>query len=399
MKKTWSKYLKILSAVFLLEAALTGPAIGKDIKIGVILPLTGKLAEFGNIEQKSFLMALNEINATGGLDGKTIDLIFKDTEGEPRKGRLAMEKLISRDRVLAVCGGVSSSVAFEAAAVAQDLKVPFLVNTASADKITEMGWNYIFRLNPPASEYFNALVSFLAKATRVKTATIVYQSTPGRFGLRTFTKLCKKLRIKTIIRLSFDPGTTDFTPLLTKIKAKNPDFVYIVSCKNDICLIMQQAKEVDITARLFVWRKIGPSPAEFKTTTGEEDMGYIYSPALWAPSVPYPAARHYHEKFLSEYGSPPGHHGAQAYSAMYVIRDALKRAESLTCEGIRNALSETDMMTVFGPVKFVSYGKKTQQNEIPSLLIQWLNNRPVVVWPVGVAMDRYVYPVPGWDNR
>ncbi|MEA2038280.1 MAG: ABC transporter substrate-binding protein [Thermodesulfobacteriota bacterium] len=398
MKKTWSKYLKILSAVFLLEAALTGPAIGKDIKIGVILPLTGKLAEFGDIEQKSFLMALNEINATGGLDGKTIDLIFEDTEGEPMKGRLAMEKLISRDKVLAVCGGVSSSVAFEAAAVAQDLKVPFLVNTASADNITKMGWNYIFRLNPPASEYFNALVSFLAKVTRVKTATIVYQSTPGRFGLRTFTKLCKNLRIKTIIRQSFDPGTTDFTPLLTKIKAKNPDLVYIVSCKKDICLIMQQDKELDITSRLVVWRKISPSLAELQTTSGE-DMEYVYSPALWAPSVPYPAARHYHEKFLAEYGSPPRYHGAQAYSAMYVILDALKRAKSLTCEDIRNALSETDMMTVFGPVKFVSYGKKTQQNEIPSLLIQWLNNRPVVVWPVGVAMHRYVYPVPGWDNR
>lgn len=398
MKKTWGKYLKILSAVFLLEAALTGPAIGKDIKIGVILPLTGKLAEFGDIEQKSFLMALNEINATGGLDGKTIDLIFEDTEGEPMKGRLAMEKLFSRDRVLAVCGGVSSSVAFEAAAVAQDLKVPFLVNTASADKITEMGWNYIFRLNPPASEYFNALVSFLEKVTRVNTAAIVYQSTPGRFGLRTFTKLCKKLHIKTIIRQSFDPGTTDFTPLLTRIKAKNLDLVYIVSCKKDICLIMQQAKELDITARLFVWRKTGPCLAEFPTTP-EEDMEYVYSPALWDPSVPYPAARHYHEKFLAEYGSPPGYHGAQAYSAMYVILDALKRAESLTCKDIRNALGETDMMTVFGPVKFVSYSKKTQQNEIPSLLIQWLNNRPVVVWPVGVAMHQYVYPIPGWDNR
>ena len=398
MKKLWSKYLKIFLYVFLLEAALTGNATGEEIKIGVILPLTGKLEEFGNIEQKSFLMALNEINASGGLDGKTIDLIFEDTEGKLEKGRLAMKKLFSRDRVLAVCGGVSSSVAFKAAAVAQDLKVPFLVNTASADKITEMGWDYIFRLNPPASEYINALVSFLTKVTSVKTATIVYQRTPGRFGLRTFAKLCKKLHIKTIIRQSFAPGTTDFTPLLTKIKGKKSDLVYIVSCKKDISLIMQQAKELDITSRLFVWRKIGPSLDEFQTTA-EEDMEYVYSPALWAPTVPYPAALQYHEKFLSEYGLPPGYHGAQAYSALYVIRDALKRAKSLTCEDIRNALSETDMMTVFGPVKFVSYGKKTQQNEILSLLIQRLNNRPLVVWPVGVAMHQYVYPVPGWENR
>lgn len=130
-----------------------GPAFADRIKVGVVLPLTGKLAKFGEIEKKSFLMALEEINAAGGVNGKRIHLIIADTIGKPDVGRSAIEKLISRDKVIVVGGGYSSSMTWATIAVAQQRKIPFLVNTGSADRITEQGWKYIFRLNPPVSEY------------------------------------------------------------------------------------------------------------------------------------------------------------------------------------------------------------------------------------------------------
>jgi branched-chain amino acid transport system substrate-binding protein len=83
---------------------------------------------------------------------------------------------------------------------------------------------------------------------------------------------------------------------------------------------------------------------------------------------------------------------------MYVVYDALKRAECLTPVCVRNALSETDGMTVFGPVKFISYGKKTQQNSIPSFLVQWINGKFETVWPKELATFKYVYPMPGWSE-
>ena len=84
---------------------------------------------------------------------------------------------------------------------------------------------------------------------------------------------------------------------------------------------------------------------------------------------------------------------------MYVIADALKRAKSMTPGAVRDALAKTDMMTAFGPVKFVSYGKKTNQNSLPTFLVQWLNGKLETVWPKDVATAKYVYPAPKWNER
>jgi len=162
--KNVAKVVSIFSVLVFLGAVFGGAALAADsIKVGIVLPLTGKLAKFGEIENKSFLMALDEINAAGGVNGKKIDLIIEDTTGKPDVGRSAIEKLISRDKVIVVGGGYSSSVTWATIAVAQQRKMPFLVNTGSADRITEQGWNYIFRLNPPVSEYPKAFGSFLEK--------------------------------------------------------------------------------------------------------------------------------------------------------------------------------------------------------------------------------------------
>lgn len=384
--KKMLKLLCIFLALFFMGTATVGPALAENIKVGVILPLTGKLARFGEIEQGSFLMATEEINSAGGVNGNRIDLVIEDTTGRPDVGRLAIEKLILQDKVVVVGGGWSSSVTWAAATVAQQRKIPFLVNTASADKITEQGWKYIFRINPPVSEHPRALASFLRKVARVKTASILHENTYlGEFGAKKFIKLCEELRIEVVMNEGYEVGAAELDPLLMEIKAKDPDLVYMNSSPMDASLFMQQAKMFNLNPKLYVGNAAG--------FTGEA-AEYVYSHTLWTPSVPYPGARDYFDRFVAKYSRPPGYHGAQAYAAMTVIADALKRAESLTPMGVRDALSETEMMTVLGPVKFISYGKKTQQNSLPTYLVQWINGKLEVVWPKEVATARYVYPVP-----
>ena len=109
----------VFASLMFLGFTMAGPAIAEKIKIGIVLPLTGKLAKFGEIENKSFLMAVDEINAAGGVNGKKIDVIIEDTMGKPDVGRSAIEKLISRDKVIVVGGGYSSSVTWATIAVAQ----------------------------------------------------------------------------------------------------------------------------------------------------------------------------------------------------------------------------------------------------------------------------------------
>jgi len=398
--KRMAKVICVFSALIFLGFTMAGPALAEKIKVGVVLPLTGKLAKFGEIENKSFLMAVNEINAAGGVNGKQIDLIIEDTMGKPDVGRSAIEKLISRDNVIVVGGGYSSSVTWATIAVAQQRKVPFLVNTGSADRITEQGWKYIFRLNPPVSEYPKAFASFLEEvATNVKTVAILHENSLfGQLGSKKFVKKCKKMGLKVLMKEGYEAGAIDFKPLLVKVKAKNPDLVYMISYIMDASLLMRQSKELNFNPKLFVGGAAGFTLPEFKKNAGPAS-DYVFSATLWTPSVPYPGAKAYYDKFVAKYNAPTEYHGAEAYAGMYVIADALKRAKTLTTEGVRDALAATDMMTAFGPVKFISYGKKTQQNSLPTFLVQWINGKLETVWPKDVSTHKYVYPVPNWNQR
>lgn len=388
----------VLAACFF--AAYAGPApAGEPLKVGVVLPLTGKLAKFGEIEQKSFLMAAEEINAAGGINGRPIQLIIEDTTGKPDVGRSAIEKLISKDQVLVVGGGYSSSVTWASVAVAQQRKVPFLVNTGSADNITEQGWDYIFRLNPPVSEYPQALHSFLKEKAEIKSVVILHENTLfGQSGSKEFMEQCKAFGLEVLMKEGYEAGAVDFKPLLVKVKSKDPDMIYMISYVMDAALLMRQAKELNLNPRLFVGGGAGFTLPEFQTNAGEASE-FVFSATLWTSSVPYPGAREYYDKFFAKYGTPTEYHGAEAYAAMYVIADALKRAPAFTPEGMRAALAETDMMTVFGPVKFISYGKMTQQNKLPTFLVQWIEGRLETVWPKDVATAEPVYPFPRWDKR
>ena len=98
------------------------------------------------------------------------------------------------------------------------------------------------------------------------------------------------------------------------------------------------------------------------------------------------------------YGRATEYHGAEAYGCIYVVADSLKRAKELTPAAIREAMAATDLMTAFGPVKFVSYGKKKQQNALPTYLVQWQKGILETVWPKNVATKPYVYPVPEWSR-
>ena len=131
-------------------------------------------------KRNSFLMALEEVNKAGGINGRPIELLIEDDTGKPDVGRSAVEKLISQDKVIFLSGGYSSQVTYAICQMAQQRKIPFLVTTGSADDITEKGWNYVFRINPAASEYAKALFDFLKEVVKPKTVAILYENSSLR---------------------------------------------------------------------------------------------------------------------------------------------------------------------------------------------------------------------------
>jgi len=389
---------KFLSFVLIACVAMAIPALAEEtIKVGIILPLTGDKAKFGEIEKRSFELALEEINKAGGINGKKLEFLFEDDTGRPDVARSAAEKLITKDKVVMLGGGYGSSETFAIAGVAQQNRIPFLVNTGSDNKITEQGWEYVFRLNQPVSEYPKALASFLTEVVKPKTAAILYENTNfGTSGSKKFAELCTELGIQVIMNEGYEHGGVDFKPLLIKVKEKNPDLVYMISYVMDAALLMKQSMELRLKPKLFVGGGAGFTLPEFQKNAGKA-AEMVFSATLWYQTLKYPGAQEYYNKYVERYKSETEYHGAQAYAAAYVIADALKRAKSLKPDDVRQALAETDLMTAYGPVKFISYGKMTNQNKLPTYLVQWIDGKLELVWPKEIATKPYIYPI-DWDK-
>jgi len=400
MKKRVGKAFIVAAAVLSLVVAASAGFAAEPIKVGVLLPLTGAQAKFGEIEKRSYEMAVEEINSKGGVRGSKIQLYFEDDTGKPDVGRSGVEKLISRDKVPVITGGYSSSVTAAATPVAQQFKVPFVISTGSADDITEKGYDYIFRVNPPASEYPNAVNSFLKEVAKdVKTVALLYENSSfGQSSSKSFEKDAAAAGLKIIVKEGYQAGAIDFKPVLTKVKAANPDMIYMVSYVMDASLLMRQSKELRINPKMFVGGGAGFTLPEFAKSAGDASEG-VFSATLWVETLPFPGAKEYFNKFKKKFGSETEYHGAEAYAAMQVVADALKRAKTFTPKDIRTALAATNVKTVFGPVKFVSYGKKTQQNKLDTYMVQWQKGELEAVWPKSVSTKKYIYPTPHWDKR
>jgi branched-chain amino acid transport system substrate-binding protein len=364
---------------------------GAPIKVGVVLPLTGALEKFGEIEKNSFLMGVEEINAGGGVNGRPVELLIVDDKSKIEIGRSAAEKLILQDKVIVLTGGYSSDVTFAMAAVAQYRKAPFLITTGAADEITELGADYVFRLSQPVSEYARPLTEFLQQVVKPKSVAIVYEkSLFGRSGSREFADQAFELEWKILMNEGYEPGTADFKALLNKAKSAKPDVVYMISYVTEAARLVVQSKELGFQPKVFAGAAAGFTLPEFRKLAGDASEN-VYSVTLWTPNVPYPGAREYYSNYMKKFGSETEYHGAEAYASIYVVADALKRAKELTPKGVRDALAKTNMMTAFGPVRFTSYDKKTQQNSLPTYLVQWQKGILETVWPPFVATKAYIY--------
>ncbi len=196
----------------------------------------------------------------------------------------------------------------------------------------------------------------------------------------------------------YQAGAIDFKPILQKVKSLRPEILYMVSYLMDASLLMRQSKELDLNPQAFVGGAAGFTLPEFLQNAAEASE-YVMSGTLWTPQVKYPGAKEFFEKFKARFGKEPDYHGAEAYAAVQVLADTLKRAKAWTPEELRTALADTDMMTPFGPVKFISWGQFTNQNKLDTLLLQVMKRKFETVWPKEVASASFVFPVPRWRDR
>jgi branched-chain amino acid transport system substrate-binding protein len=393
---------RILAAVFCvcLLGFFVYPVFAQDVlKFGIPLPLTGTNAKFGEIEKKSYEIALEEINAKGGIKGKKVVLEFEDSQGKPEVSRSIVERLIDVRKQPVIFGEYSSSSSKAVAAVAEERKVPYMVVTGATDDITQQNYKYVFRMNPTNAYYATGLLSFFKEVVKPQSIAILYESSDfGTSGAEDMVKQAQKVGIKVLVKEQYEKGAVDFKPILSKVKAAKPDVIYMVSYVMDAALLMRQIKELRIDANLYAGGAAGFAIPEF-IQNAKEASELAVTATLWSPQVAYPGAKEYAEKYKKLYKDYPSYHGAEAYAALYVIKDVLERAKTWKPDDIRAAFKATNMMTAFGPVRFEDKEGYTNQNFMDTLVMQVINGKHETIWPAKYANAKYVYPIPKWRDR
>ncbi len=393
------KKLPFIFIIAFLAIIFTTRLFAQDLKFSIPLPLTGPQAKFGEIEKKSYEIAMEEINAAGGIKGKKVVFEFEDSQGKPEISRAVAEKIIDVKKQPVIFGEYSSSCSKAIAAVAEERKIPYMVVTGATDDITQQNYKYVFRMNPTNAYYASGLLSFFKEVVKPTSIAVLYESSDfGTSGAEDMVKQAEKFPMKVLVKEKYEKGAVDFKPILSKVKAERPDVIYMVSYVMDAALLMKQIKELRIDAKLFAGGAAGFAIPEF-IESAKDASEYVVSATLWSPQVAYPGAKEFAEKYKKLYKDYPSYHGAEAYSALYIIKDVLTRAKSMAPDDIRQAMKATNMVTAFGPIKFDDKEGYTNQNFMDTLVMQVINGQHETIWPLKYASKKYNFPIPRWRDR
>ena len=404
MHKKWLILLMVISLVLVMFSFGSFAGAEEPIKIGFIAPLTGSLAYNGGDMKKGAEIAVEEINAKGGIGGRKIQLVYGDTEAKPSEGVSVVKKLITRDKVLMVTGGYCSSVNIATSEVCERSKVPFVVAVAISPTIIERGFEYIVRSCPDSPQWTTCMANWVLKSLKPERIGMFLENTDyGRDGGKIFSSTIGPEKVLTTEY--FNIGDTDFTTQLSKLKDLNLPVVYIVGSTTAIALIFKQCHELDFTTQ---WVDMGGAfTAAFYKMAGRDGLYYVgngIEPSLAAKGT---IAAKFHEKYIKKYNEKSGIFSAQGYDAILVALEAIKRVFPLTGdlkkdrEKIKNVLKEVSVDGVQGPIKF---NEKGQQYTIPLNIIQIQpmgsegKPAPAIISPVEIAGSKYMPPLP-WKER
>ena len=386
------------AAVAGLVAAGSVMAAG-TLEVSIPLPITGSNAKFGEIMKKSYDIAAEEINAAGGIKGQQVVLTFEDSQGKPEVSRSIVEKLIDVKKQPMIIGEYTSACAKAVAAVAEERKTPYLVVASAADDITQKNYKYVYRMNPTNAYYAIGLLSFLKEVVKPTSVAILYESSDfGTSGADDMEKQAKKMGWEVLMKEKYEKGAVDFKPILSQVKAKKPDMIYMVSYVMDASLLMKQIKELRIEAKLYAGGAAGFDIPDF-VENAKDAAEYVVTATLWSPQVSYKGAKEFAEKYKAKHGDYPSYHGAAAYSSLFIFKATVEKSKDMSRDALRDALKTVEMETAYGPVKFEDRDGYQNQNFMETLVRQVIKQKHETIWPKKAASAAYIYPIPSWRDR
>lgn len=375
------------------------------IKVGALYPLTGPDAGWaGDPYIKSHQLAIDEINAAGGIkcmNGARLELVPADTKGAAEAGNSEMERLITKEGVVAVFGSALSGTTLPASEIAEKYQVPYIVPNALDGTITDRGLKFVFQTVSTLQQW-GADDAKWVKEHGAKTAVITVPNfTFGKEVEDTWTKGAKDQGLDLLASTTYDGNAQDFTDTILKVKQLDPDVWFLLG-NNQAPLLIKQAKEQGYYPKMgIVTLGSGFATSFFLNEAGVPQAEGIIVTADFAPKSSLNVDPAFMKAFKDYTGQELGGTYNTTYASTWLLADALEKS----CSTDPKKLADTFRTTTFkdGKWKFqwpqVSFDEKGRLKEAASVIAQWQNGEQVAIWPDNFAAGKPIWPVPSWDNR
>ncbi len=388
--KTWKKFAVLTMIGALVTASLTGCG-GSDsesdtIKVGSIHPLTGSYAYEGQQVVNAQQLAIDEINAAGGiasLGGKKLELVVGDSQGNADTGASETERLIS-EGVTAVTGTFQSGVTLTCMQKAEQNQIPFVVTVSANVGLMENGFEYAYRIQPNASTFVEDFLQYMGeiRTDDLKTAVLIHEdSLTGTDTGDLVVEGFEQTGLELLDRITYSASTTTLSTEVTKIAELKPDVLITNGYYADTSLLVKELNERGITFKLVCGvANGGISDPKFIEDFGDTvenfmDLNYRFNPNNEKTSELLAS-------YKEQYGEEMSVHAVWGYESIYVLADALERAASTDPEAVKTALDETEIsdhvLAQNGPITFDEKGENVNA---AGVFLQIQNGKHVVVYP------------------
>ena len=397
--------------IFLLVLSIIGsqvgctsskPAAPATIKIGAVVPLTGRYAAGGTQVKAGYEFAVEDINKAGGVYvkeyGKSIPLELKmlDDESDPAKTVSRLETLNS-DKVVAYLGGFGSDLHAAGAAIADKNKVPYLGVAFALWNIHQKGYKYLFSPFPKSPDLARAtleLANSLPKDQRPTKFAIFEEETDWGVEMSNeWKKNAAGFGFPIAVDEKYSPGAKDFSSMILKAKNAGVDAVLALPNPPDGMAITKQMRELGFNPKYVAFMRAPDAPV-WAQNLGKDGDYVVLGPG-WHYGVNYPGVKELNAEHQAKFGRPADVIVGPAYACVQILAEAIKNAGTLDREAVRNAIAAINTNTVEGPVSFRPDGTGVVQ----TVLAQWQNGKQELIWPKDMATKPFAYPAKPWNER
>jgi len=373
----------------------------QTIKIGAVVPLTGRYAALGGQVKTGYEIAVQQINAAGGVTvgGKKlqIELTMLDDESDPTKTVARLETLASQG-VVAYLGGAGSDLHAAASSIGDKNKIPYLGIGFALHSIHKQGLRYLFSPFPKSPDlttetfvFFDALIPAAQRPRKV--ALFLERTDWGKEMGGLWEIAAKKHGYQVVSSGEYAPGSKDFSDLILKAKSAGAETVLALPSPPDGMTIVKQMKELDLNAKVDMFIRAADPPVWSQNLSKDGD--YVLLSPGWHFAAKYPKVAELNEAHQKLFNRPSDPLVGPSYACLQILADALTRAKTLDRDKLRDAIAATNMTTVAGPVRFRSDGT----GEVKVFFLQWLKGKQELVWPKEFATAPFGYPAPPFTQR